>query len=403
MKEILRRKAEEFAKTNMPPTGKQMTSEEMRQALHELRLHQIELEMQNEELRRAQTELEAVRAKYFDLYDMAPIGYVTLNEQGQLLEFNATFTTMLGVSENEFHNLPFNRLVFHEDQDTYNRFRKQLVASGERIGCELRLNNPGLNPLWVKIEASRAYENENAPVYRMVIIDISDRKHVEELRAQIDGAIFHDLRSPACNAVNVASLLLEADGLTKVHRKLLELLRNTGKQMLDTLECSQDIYKIETGQYKVESTVIDCLPVVREISQNLHSMPQFEDIPLHIAMDGAPPASDASFPCLGQIKLLRASLYNLTQSALEASPPGEPVVVELLSIQGGRIEIRNRSVAPRAIRERYFEKYATSGKPPGTWLGAYSAKMMIEALGGTLEMLVADHANETVLRIDLPV
>ena len=92
--------------------------------LHELRVHQIELEMQNEELRRAQAELDAARARYFDLYDLAPVGYCTLSEQGLILEANLTAATLLGVARGALVKQPFTRFILKEDQDIYYLHRK---------------------------------------------------------------------------------------------------------------------------------------------------------------------------------------------------------------------------------------------------------------------------------------
>ncbi len=98
----LRRRAEDAAREvaiGMPENLDALSPEDARKVLHELRVHQIELEMQNEELRRAQGELEASRARYFDLYDLAPVGYLSVSERGLIVEANLTFATMLGVEE----------------------------------------------------------------------------------------------------------------------------------------------------------------------------------------------------------------------------------------------------------------------------------------------------------------
>ena len=128
----LRWRAEEIAreKAAQPPENLEALSpEETRRTLHELRVHQIELEMQNEELRRAQAELDAARARYFDLYDLAPVGYCTVSEKGLILEANLTAATLLGVARGALVKQPFSRFILKEDQDIYYLHRKQLFET----------------------------------------------------------------------------------------------------------------------------------------------------------------------------------------------------------------------------------------------------------------------------------
>src|SRR5664279_3948432 len=127
----LRRRAEEKFRTNDPATPETLSPEETKQLFHELRVHQIELEMQNEELRRTQNELECSRTRYFDLYDLAPVGYLALSEQGLIQEANLAAATMLGVERDALVKQPITRLIFNEDQDIYYLHRKKLIATGE--------------------------------------------------------------------------------------------------------------------------------------------------------------------------------------------------------------------------------------------------------------------------------
>ena len=93
----LRKRAEEMIWADRPLSLEPMSPEEAGRTLQELRVHQIELQMQNEELRRAQVELDAARARYFDLYDLAPVGYITVSKKGLILEANLTASRLLGV------------------------------------------------------------------------------------------------------------------------------------------------------------------------------------------------------------------------------------------------------------------------------------------------------------------
>ena len=179
----LRQRAEGIARekaTRIPENIESLSVEAARQMLHELRVHQIELEMQNEELRRAQTELNAARARYFDLYDLAPVGYCTLSEQKLILEANLTAATLLGVARGALVKQPITRFIFKQDQDLYYKHLKQLFESGEPQACELRMVKMDGDPVWVGLEATVSQDAGGMPVCRAMLSDITERKQAEE-------------------------------------------------------------------------------------------------------------------------------------------------------------------------------------------------------------------------------
>ena len=172
----------------MPESPDALSPEETRQAFHELRVHQIELEIQNEELRRAQVELAASRARYFDLYDLAPVGYVTISETGLILEANLTAASLLGTIRGALVNQPFSRLILPEDKDIYYLRRKKLFEvqgtktayNSEPQGYELRMIKMDGTVFWVRFETTAAQGTDGRPLCRVVLSDITDRKLVEE-------------------------------------------------------------------------------------------------------------------------------------------------------------------------------------------------------------------------------
>jgi PAS domain S-box-containing protein len=186
----LRRQAETIARgkaANTPENLEALSPEETRQMLHELRVHQIELEMQNEELRRTQAELEASQARYFDLYDLAPTGYFTLSKQGLILEANLTAATLLGMTRGALVKQPITRFILKENQAIYYRQRKLLFETGTPHVFELRMvKNDGMQ-FWAHLSATAAQDPGGAPVCRVGLSDITERKQVEaELQQAYD-------------------------------------------------------------------------------------------------------------------------------------------------------------------------------------------------------------------------
>ena len=157
----------------------EITPEKMASLIYELQVHQIELEMQNDELCAAQEKLEASRAHYFNFYDLAPVGYVTISDKGLILEANLTVARFLGKARDELVNQPIMRFIFVEDQDIYYFYRKTLFENGGKKTCELRMGENSDTFFWAWLEATIAEHEDGVSFCRIVLSDITERKAIE--------------------------------------------------------------------------------------------------------------------------------------------------------------------------------------------------------------------------------
>jgi PAS domain S-box-containing protein len=181
----LRQRAEVRYRTQIPEASKTPSPAETEQLLYELRVHQIELEMQNEELRRSQEELEASQSRYFDLYDLAPFGYLTLSENGLIREANLTAAIMFDELRSDLLKKSITQFIQPEDQDIYYRHRQQLFENNEPQSCELRMLKKDGTVLWALLDARSAHNGE----YPITITDITKRKQTEQELLDLLGSL----------------------------------------------------------------------------------------------------------------------------------------------------------------------------------------------------------------------
>ena len=223
-KQAMRKRTEEQA-AQMLENAAALSPKEVRQILHELRVHQIELEMQNEELRGAQAKLEASRVRYFDLYDLAPVAYCTLSEKGLILEANLTAATLLGVARSALVNQPLTRFILTEDQAIYYGHRKLLFEThstssgqaGTPQACELRMLKKDGTLFLAHLQASAALDADGTPVCRIALSDVPELKRAEEALKESEE--------------KYRSLAASVDSMYLVDRDLTYLFMNEGHRM----------------------------------------------------------------------------------------------------------------------------------------------------------------------------
>lgn len=295
----LRKKAEELDNiTNRYPNDlSTLSPEEIQSTLHELKVHQIELEMQNEELRRIQEELDISRERYFELYDLAPIGYCTLHDSGLILETNLTLSTQLGTIRQYLVNKPLSQFILEEDQPGFYQYRKQLRETKKSQELEIRMIRADKSTFWMQLSAIISEDRHTTPTYRMVFQDISDRKTAqlalknlnEELENRVkirttdlenstnamksfSYTVSHDLRSPL-RAIDGFTALLEEKCQEKLDaegKRLLKVIRDNTKQMNQLIADLLDLAKVTNSE--LTQSPIDMDQLVKDIYQEVISL-----------------------------------------------------------------------------------------------------------------------------------
>jgi PAS domain S-box-containing protein len=175
----LRRLAEARLGEEKPENVRSLPEADTAKLLDELRVHQIELEMQNEELRQARFEAEESRAKYADLFDFAPVGYLTLDEKSFITALNITATRLLGVERRPVVNRPFSIFVHGADHHAFYTHWKKVIDSNGKQTCELMLKRKD-GTFFHGLLESLPVEANGLRAIRMTIEDISRQKEVEE-------------------------------------------------------------------------------------------------------------------------------------------------------------------------------------------------------------------------------
>lgn len=319
----LRRRAEALlqAKTTQadPATG-----DETQRLLHEVQVHQIELEMQNAELRQARDAAEKALAKYADLYDFAPVGYVTLDLDGVIRAANLTSAKLLGIDRSRLVGRRFDLLVAMETRPAFAFFIGKVCSSPAGQTCELQLLHAGSGSLFVQLEAVAAAAGEEC---RIAIIDISPRRHLEEKvdnlnldlaarAAELEAAnieleaftysVSHDLRGPLtviAGYCDVVELLYGKQLDEKCREYLREIHEGTLRmnRLIDTL---LSFSKVKRGEIRHEP--VDLSYLAEEVALGLQVTAPERRVTFRI---------DAGIMAEGDAGLLRVVLDNLIGNA----------------------------------------------------------------------------------------
>lgn len=271
----LRRKAEARLQTTRAETPLPATEAETQRLLHELQVHQVELEMQNEELRQARDEKEAALARYAELFEFAPVGYVTLDPVGTVGTANLTAATLLGIERSRLLGRRLGLFIAAESRSAFKAFLGRVFSHQEQGACEAVFLKAGVMPLIARIEAVADASGQEC---RAVIIDISARRQMEETLSRLHAALIdraaelesanaeleafnysvsHDLRGPLTIIAGYCEVIERSYG-SQLDESCRGYLREINastmrmKELIDTLLAFSKVKRVEMRQENVD-------------------------------------------------------------------------------------------------------------------------------------------------------
>lgn len=230
--------------------------------------------------------------------------------------------------------------------------------------------------------------------------DVTHEKRAEELRDDVERITHHDLRTPI-NAVIFTTYLLEKTSLDGGQSEFVENIRTTCTLMHDQINRSLNLYRIERGTYRLEPERLELLSVIDRAMKHLDPLRDGRNLTISPLLNGERPGNGSSCYISGEESLLYTLIVNLLKNAMEASPYGESIQVDMYRNDHMVIAIKNCGAVPEEMRTCFFEKYASAGKPGGTGLGTYSARLIAEVHGGSIELTSANE-QETEVTVSLP-
>ena len=406
----LRERAEQAVRRKPPLSAMDFNSlspELMRQTLHELQVHQIELQMQNEELQATQIRLDKSRARYFDLYDLAPVGYCTVSEQGSITEANLAVASLLGLSRVHVVNQPISRFVHRAHQNRYYAYRNQVMSTGTARTCELQLVKSDSSTVWVTMTTTTVIEDNGALVLRMVLGDTTARKQMDQLlqdqntaldearhvadkanhaKSDFLSSMSHELRTPL-NAILGFAQLIGADSPTPTQKKSLDQILLAGWYLLDLINEILDLALVESGKLSLELVPVALAGVLHDCRTMIEPQAHQRSITLRYE------PLDANFLVLADGIRLKQVLINLLSNAIKYNRPGGAVVVTCTEAAGGHVCIgvkdTGEGLSPEQIGQLFqpFNRLGQENRPEqGTGIGLVMTKRLVGLMGGTIHV-----------------
>jgi PAS domain S-box-containing protein len=378
--------------------------------------------VQNEDLRATQAALETSRNNYAELYDSAPVGYFTFNDNGIVLHVNLTGAAQLGMERSGLVGTPFTIYAATADRRAFYKHLHQVFKSRSGHRSEIKMNRSvkegkhrTVVPFYAELESVYSETPQGGRECRTILTDITRRKEAEEIvrkmnegtqqknsqleetgraRHRFFSFISHELKTPLNSILGFAQLLIHGSygPLTPEQKKAMVRLKMSGGEMVHLINNLLDAAKIEMEKSAVQRTEIHVVDLLEEVSLSFEPLLIEKKLLFEMQIDPATPKTFYT-----DREKVRSIVTNLLSNAVRFTRQGSiRMTVAPLSGGGGiRLAVSDTGIGiePEHL-ERIFEEYEQSGfvrenpirYASGTGLGLSIVKHMVLLLGGTVDV-----------------
>ncbi|MEP6987439.1 MAG: PAS domain-containing sensor histidine kinase [Chloroflexota bacterium] len=374
--------------------------EDAKRLIYELHIHQIELELQNEELRVTQLALETSRGKYSDLYEFSPVGLLTLDTHERIQDANLTFVTLLGVDREKILKCHLSDFIDSSTQDAYHFFYQALLSTQQPQQCEIVLISPSRSPLVTRLDGIGLRQEITAgteTTYRIAVSDVTLQKQAETQRVELAAErqrskvladfvrdISHDLRTPLALVATGLYLIgktvdkdKQMEKIEAVNKQLFYLTRVLDQlQQMAVLDSTTELV-LQPGS--INRQVIEVLNKVK-LQADLKPVKLIEQLQVGL------PDIDLDADKIGQV------LTILLDNALQFTEQGDVItVMTYLENSSIGVEVSDNGAGIDAdklphIFDRFFKADESRHNATGAGLGLPMAMRIVELHHGSIQV-----------------
>ncbi|RLA90140.1 MAG: hypothetical protein DRG20_03725 [Deltaproteobacteria bacterium] len=310
---------------------------------------------------------------------------VVLNMEKKIQIFNKAAQDLSGYSLDEVKGKELKLLI---DKNDMKKILDMLNHSDSPCRLESTIFKKDGKTKSIEISASRLKDSAKKIIGTICFVrDISEKKRLEAFKKEYETIVRHDLKNPLTSIIGYSDFLIKyIDKISKKEiKEFLNTIHKSGKNLLELIEASLDVDKLERGAFKKEYKKSDFIKILKKSLLHMDYLLKEKNVDIKILLNGAPLKGDETLEADINPTLIMRSLDNLIKNGIEASPKNGKVNIKISTNNDSlTVSIHNKEPISPEIQEHIFEPYSTFGKKGGSGLGLYGTKMAIDFHDGKI-------------------